>query len=533
MREVDRLSTTQCGIPSAILMENAGFQLYLELARSCRDLAKRRVAIMCGKGNNGGDGMVLARQLRMRGVKPDVYLLARCSEISGDAGLNLGILLESGCQVQEATTVEEWRAVAALLGQYQVLVDAILGTGLTKPLDGLYLQVVRDINRSDAFVLAVDIPSGMASDSTRGDRETIEADCTVTFTAPKVAHILNERQAAIGRLVIAPIGSPDRLLERPEHFLHLITPELVRSFLVPRPAAVHKGDLGHVALAAGSRGKGGAAALCSRAALRTGSGLVTALVPDAVQLLVASFQPEIMTEALPSTPDGTFAPEAADLLLDHLKSKDAAGMGPGLTIHSGTVGFVHEVVSKSTTPLVIDADALNAFQGRVDALRNLHCQPLVLTPHPGEFSRLTGLTTAEILDRNVESARAFAQERGVWLVLKGFRTLVAAPDGQVFACPRGNPGMATAGMGDVLTGVLTSLLGSYSARGWTSPEQITRAVVLGVYLHALAGDLAAGRTGAEALNAGDVVDRLGEAYRKLAERGGDQDCDYGDLPLRR
>lgn len=516
INQVDQLTSKEHGIPSSLLMENAGLHLYKTLEEYFENLDSCLITILCGKGNNGGDGIVLARHLAQCEIHPDVYLLGRVKDVSGDARVNLDAYLKSGEEITEVTDAGKWEEISEEFSRYDIIVDALLGTGIRKPLEGLYSKVVATINQSEAFVLSVDIPSGMFSDSLTGGVQTVQAAATVTFTAPKIAHILNEDQKALGELHIVPIGSPSTLLENPEYDLNLITREQIQSYLPPQEIRSHKGHFGHVALVSGSRGKSGAAVLSGSAALRTGSGLVTLCVPAAIQDVVASFRAELMTEGLPSTPQGTVASQATDHLLELLQNKDAAGIGPGLGRDRETVDLVHTVVHKATLPLLLDADALNAFEGHTKKLQNDQGQPLVLTPHPGEFSRLLGRPTQEILPQKVELARQFAQEKGVWLVLKSFRTLIAEPDGQVFVCPLGNPGMATAGMGDVLTGAITSLLGIFAARGMSTPREISQAVLTGVYLHSLAGDLAALEVGSRALTAGDVTDHLGRAYQALS-----------------
>ncbi len=516
MREVDQLSTNVLGIPSLTLMENAGFNLFLAIQESFDELEDLEIAIICGKGNNGGDGLVLARQLITRGFSPDVFLLAARTEISADAAVNLNILEKSNYPVFEITSGDEWYAAAANLGIYDIVIDAILGTGITKPLRGFYSQVVSDINETDAFVLAVDIPSGMFSDSVERPPLSIWADLTVTFTAPKVAQVLGEGIEAEGDLIVAPIGSPSELMDKPEYFLNLLTPELVSLRCLQRARSSHQGPYGHVSVRSGSCGKSGAASLSSFAALRTGSGLVTALVPEAVQGQVASGHPEVMTAGYSETDQGTFSASAAKDVLADLSGKDAAAVGPGLTTHPETIQFVHSLVRQSKIPLIIDADGLNAFSQETAQLVNEHGSPLILTPHPGEFSRLTEKPVSEILRLPVETARAFAIDHSVWLVLKNFRTLVATPDGQVFVSPTGNPGMATAGMGDVLTGVLTSAVGTSVAQGASAPEDITAAVCFGVFLHGLAGDLAVEEINENALVAGDVIEFLDAAFETLS-----------------
>lgn len=515
MHEVDRLTEVEFGIPTLLLMENAGSSLHSTLESYFEDLESELIAIICGKGNNGGDGMVLARHLTQRQIYPDVYLLGEVEEVSGDARTNLDAYLKTGEAVQEITDLEQWKEVSDGLEKYDVIVDALLGTGITKPLEGLYSEVVSTINLTQAFVLSVDIPSGMFSDSLTEGPQCVEASTTVTFSAPKIAHIFNENQEVLGELHVAPIGSPAQLLDTKEHYLNLLTGEEISLYLPQWLAKSHKGDFGHTVIVAGSRGKSGAAALSAGAALRAGAGLVTICLPQNIQDVVASFQPEVMTEGLPSTEQGTLAASATDPLLSLLEGKNAVAVGPGLGRNQETVELVHRLVRQSKVPLILDADALNAFEDKVDKLRNDHLQPLILTPHPGEFSRLVGRPTHEILPLRVELARQMAEEKGVWVVLKSFRTLIAQPDGQVFATPLGNPGMATAGMGDVLTGTIAALVGIYSAQGMSEPHHISQAVQVGVYLHGLAGDLAALEVGIQALTAGDVVAHLGQAYQKL------------------
>ena len=513
--ELDRLTSREKGIPSLLLMENAGWNLYLALRDSCPHLSDSPIAIFCGKGNNGGDGFVLARLLSQRDLTPDVYLLGKRGETKGDSDINLEILRQTRTPIREVDSEKEWASIRPTLGVYQVMVDALLGTGIQRPLEGLYRQVILDLNLCDAFKLSVDIPSGMFPDSLTASPLSMRADLTVTFTAPKLAHALNEDQEALGETRIVPIGTPDDLLERPEFYLQLITLSQAASCLLPRSAHHHKGHFGHVAIISGSRGKTGAAALAAVAALRSGSGLVTAYCPEMVQSWVASSQPEVMTQGLPCTAEGTITFESLYPLLDFLADKDAAGVGPGLSTQESTIRLVQAVVREAQVPLVLDADALNAFQGSTDRLVNEHDQPLILTPHPGEFARLINRSTPEILENRVELAREFAQEQRLWLVLKGFRTLLALPSGEVFVCPLGNPGMATAGMGDVLTGVLTSIVGLYSCRKKTSHQDISAAALLGVYLHALAGDLAVETLHPQTLLASDVIASLGEAYHQL------------------
>lgn len=519
MAEVDRLSCDEFHLSGEILMENAGFGLYLTLAEYFEEeLEQLSVAVLCGGGNNGGDGLVLARHLFDRDVSATTFLFAASGELQGDAKSNFQRLQSRGSPIVKVTTLQDWDEVRGRIGAFDILVDALLGTGANRPLEkgSLLGTVVEDINRSPAWTLGVDIPSGMISDSLRGGSLTVKADATVTFTAPKIAHVLNQDLDALGDLHVVPIGSPRSLLDgNPDHFLELITLEKAAGALPARATSAHKGSFGHAAVLAGSRGKSGAACLCARAAIRSGTGLVTALPPQDIRSEIAVQIPEVMTLGLPSTPGGGFSKESLDPALSFLEGKSAAVLGPGIGLDSGTVSFVQGLVESSPVPLVLDADAINAFSRKLGKLSNRLGQPLILTPHPGEFARLLDRAAGEIPPDAIELSRRFAQEREVWLVLKGFRTLVAAPDGRVFACPLGNPGMATAGMGDALAGLLAGLISWKAQDKGPQAESVTDALCLGVFLHSLAGDIAEERIGPEALNAGDVIDTFGDAFQLL------------------
>lgn len=521
MRELDRKTIEETGIPGIILMENAGIQLFNYLNNEFDEIEDKKITIICGKGNNGGDGMVLARQLAMRGNFPEVVLLARADDIGGDAGMNLQILANMDIPLIEVTTEEEWLELLGEIDDSDIVVDAMLGTGIDKDLKGLYAEVARGLNSLGAFILSVDIPSGMFSDRVQASPLAVEADATVTFTAPKIAHILNRNLSAVGRLSVVPIGTPDELmleLEAAGSAPRLLTEDVLASLLVPRPDASYKGSYGHVVIAAGSRGKSGAAVLSSEAALKAGCGLVTALVPEGIQDRVAVHLPEIMTEGMPETDTGSLAFESADPALLFTVNRDSAAIGPGLTTNPETVEVVYELVRRLSIPAVIDADGLNAIASNLDLLQERDHPPLVLTPHPGEFSRLSGLDREIIMRNPIQTAADFAQRYGIWLVLKDFRVIVASPDGSVTVSPFGNPGMATAGMGDVLTGILASTLGQYAASGMLEGQGgITEAICLGVGIHGLAGDLASLEVGFESLTAGDVIDSLQDAFSYLEE----------------
>ncbi len=520
MNEIDRLSSERFGVAGLILMENAGFQLFRELERHFAGrLRQQRVAVFCGRGNNGGDGFVLARLLDQHGVETAVYLLGAASDPSGDSRVNLEAWVKSGRGVHELDE-ETWESVTPTLGRFSVVVDALLGTGLRRPLGGLFARVVEELNRRDWFRLAVDIPSGMGADSLEKPQLCFRADLTVTFAAPQPAHFLNPAQECLGEIRVAPIGIPRQLLDSDQWKVSVITRDLARRGLPPRLTDSHKGSYGHVAVVAGSRGKPGAAALASWAALRAGSGLVTCFTSRSAQGVVATCHPEIMTEPLAESDEGALALPDSSGTIEQLSSRDTVAVGPGLGLAAETVAFVLKILVSLEVPVVLDADGINALEGQPEKLRGNLSRPLILTPHPREFSRLSGVPTAEIRSNRLQIAPRFSQDHQVWLVLKDYRTIIATPDGKTLVCPLGNPGMATAGSGDVLTGIIAALTGACWAGGRRSERDLTHSVAAGVYLHSLAGDAAA-RTGSmNSLTATSILDSLGQAFSDLERCSG-------------
>lgn len=516
MRRVDELSTNVYGIPSLLLMENAAAQVVSVLRARRKELDSERIAIVCGKGNNGGDGMAVARQLLLHDIHPDVYLLASSEEISGDARVNFNILraLEPSEPV-ELPDEKSWHEYLPLADGYDVIIDALLGTGLSRPVAGYLGRVIDEINASDAFICSIDLPSGMIADAASGGAPTVHADLTVTFTAPKIAQILGRDYGLTGELVIVPIGSPAALVEAREHRLHLLSADDVRRLLPPRPAHSHKGDYGHILVVAGSQGKAGAAALAGMAALRGGAGLVTVATPKSSLPVVASFYPQLMTHPLAETARGAVAATAAKPLLKLLSSFDAMVLGPGLGTDDETVEFVQRVIEESELPTVLDADGINAFAAKTELLIGHGNPSVVLTPHPGELSRLLGESTEQLLENRLDVALEFAKLYQKHLVLKGHRSLVAAPDGDVFVNVTGNAGMATAGTGDVLSGLIAALLGRRPGRDATQPPVLARAISAAVYLHGRAGDLARQDMGEESMTAADLLDYLSDAFDEL------------------
>lgn len=512
MQSVDRATTEIYGVPSQTLMENAGRSVVAFLRQRFSPIEAQEIVILCGKGNNGGDGMVVARMLRELGVQPRVLLLGDPQGLRGDAELNYRRLAEAGLPLAIPDHAS-WEEIKAKLGNPSLVIDAILGTGLSKPLGGFLLEVVKDIAGvcPRAKVVAIDLPTGIAADSGELIGECVRADASVTFTAPKLAHVFPPACEQVGEWVVRPIGTPpEALLDNPDFFLNALEPHDLEWLVKPRRLESHKGNFGHVLVIGGSVGKTGAAAMAAKAALRAGAGLVTVATPRSALPVVASLSMEIMTEPLPETGSGTISLRAIkDGLLDTLvKGKSVLAVGPGMGREPETMELAREAVNRYDLPVVLDADGLNAFDGCVKVLLTAD-RVRVLTPHPGEMGRLAGEKTSEIVARRLDIARRFAQEFGVQLVLKGFRTLTAAPDGQVWVNLTGNPGMATGGSGDVLTGIVAALLAQYPDR---SPTEVTAAAV---YLHGLAGDVAARELGEAAMIAGDILDSLPGSYRAL------------------
>ncbi len=515
MQRVDQLTTERFGVPSLTLMENAGRRVVEFLAARFAPLAEQRMVVLCGKGNNGGDGLVVARLLRGQGLHPRVLLFADPTGLRGDAAANYARLDSSGPPeiIPDHTT---WQTIAGSLTNTTLFVDALLGTGLAKPLEGFLLEVVRDINTRfpAARVVAVDLPSGISADSGELIGEHLRADFSVTFTAPKIAHVFPPACERVGEWVVEQIGTPtEALASDPSLSLNYACPQDVAWIGKPRAAGANKGNFGHVLILAGSVGKTGAAALAARAALRAGAGLVTVATPKSALPIVATLGMEYMTEALPETEKGAISLRALEAgHLDRLMvGKTVLAVGPGIGAHPETAEFVRTVVNKYSLPLVLDADGLNAFAGHMETFRQ-DVRPAgstVFTPHPGEMARLTGKTVGEIQSRRVTVARDFSHQFGVTLVLKGFRTLVASPDGQVWVNPTGNPGMAKGGTGDVLTGLTAGLLAQFPA------HPVGEVVAAAVYLHGLAGDLAAAELGQHSMLAGDLVEKIPAAYKEL------------------
>ena len=502
MRAIDRASSERFGVPSLALMENAGSAV---AAFVLGDFPQaRRVGVVCGKGNNGGDGFVAARKLAEAGREVLLLLLCDPGELRGDAQ---AMFRKVPLKPLLARSAEEFSSPAAqAVFDCDVLLDAVLGTGFRPPVTGLYVKAIDRFAQARAPIVAVDIPSGLDADAMAGAPSAgpvVPACATVTFTAPRPAHVFSPKVKGV--VVVAPIGSPEEVIQS-ELKLELITPHDIPELAAPRPRDSHKGMYGHVLVIGGSLGKAGAAAMAGMAALRSGTGLVTVATAQSVLPTVASFAPELMTEALPETEQGTISLRARNSgrLEGIMKGMTVLAVGPGISRQAETAELVRELVKTSPLPMVLDADGLNAFEGLAQELSG---RPLVITPHPGEMSRLAQLSTTQVQQNRLGVAREFAARHGITTVLKGNRTLVAQADGKVWVNPTGNPGMASGGMGDILTGMVAGMLAQ-------STHAIT-AVLAAVYLHGLAGDVACERTGEQSLVATDLLAALPEAFRRV------------------
>ena len=509
MREADRRTIHEIGIPSIVLMENAGRQAVAAMEAAFDDLTTSRIAVLCGRGSNGGDGFVVARTLIQRGVETAVFLIGSVSDVQGDARTNIEVLGRIGLTVVEITNAQEWELHFSEISECDVIVDAMLGTGFHGELTGLLQTVVADVNELGVPVVAIDLPTGVSADSAELDGEAIEASMTVTLAAPKIPLVFPPADTHAGDLVIADIGIPYPVIDELEGpHLELLTRERMREIVPARAADSHKGDFGRVLIVAGSIGRTGAAHLAALGALRSGAGLVTVATPRSCLGILAAMGSEYMTEPLDETPSGAVHFAALDRLFE--LDADVIAVGPGIGRDPGTVAFVHGLLERAGVPVVIDADALNAFVGEPDRLTGRDGVDVIVTPHPGEMGRLLGVAIESVQHDRLGHARRFASAHKAHVVLKGHRTIVANPEGRTFVNLTGNPGMATGGTGDLLTGMIAA---------WVAQLLDAEAACnLAVYLHGSAGDMAAAESGDVALIASDIGTRLGPALQELLGR---------------
>jgi ADP-dependent NAD(P)H-hydrate dehydratase / NAD(P)H-hydrate epimerase len=502
MRAIDRATSARFGVPALTLMENAGTAVATHVLE--RYPAAKKIAVFCGKGNNGGDGFVAARKLHEAGKTVHIILLADSADLRGDAAAMFAKLPIIALVARSSEELKSDRVQAALSAD--LYLDAILGTGFKPPVSGLYADAIAILNAGKTPVVAVDIPSGADADAMTPQQGTIaRADSIVTFTAPRPAHVFS--QLTKGLTIVADIGSPDQAIAPSSLKLHVITPQLFDSVLAARQVDSNKGLYGHVVVIGGALGKAGAAAMAGMAALRSGAGLSTVLTPKSVLPTVAGFHPELMTEPLPETELGTIATQAGDRITEVIRgiATPTLAIGPGISRMPETSALVRSLVTRFKSPMVVDADGLNAFQGQTGELNGAD-RSLVITPHPGEMARLAGCSTAEVQKDRLGVARKFASEHKLIVVLKGYRTIVTAGE-DAWINMTGNPGMATGGTGDILTGMVAGFVAQ-------NPKNVFVAVCAAVHLHGLAGDVARESKGELSLVATDLLDALPEAIRR-------------------
>ena len=509
MASVDRRAIQEEGVPGLDLMERAGENVFEGVCGLLGTAEGKTVAVVCGKGNNGGDGLVVARLLHKHGAKPEVFLLAKRDQPAGDAKTNLERVLDLGVTVHEVLSDGDLTAMADSLGKSDAVVDAVFGTGLQGQVRGLARRAIEAINASARPVLAVDLPSGLDTDNGQILGACVKANATVTFGLPKIGHVFYPGRTQCGTVTVSDIGFPAHVIDDLDANIHLSTPRQVACLLPEREPTVHKGECGRVVLVAGSVGMTGAAALAAEATLKSGAGLAILAVPASLNDILEVKLTEVMTSPLPEVRKRRcLSLRAVGQIRSLLGDADVLAIGPGLGRHPETQELVRRIVAEASLPTVIDADALYALGQPAESLSKKDCD-IVLTPHVGEFSKLSGLPVADVLARPRESALDFAHQASVTVMLKNAPSMVATAAGELFVNPTGNPGLATAGAGDVLTGIIAGLM----AQGLSGQHAAT----LGVYLHGWAADLAKSTKGEMGLVAGDVLRAVPAAIREVSE----------------
>lgn len=496
IKEIDRMAVEKYGIPELVLMENAGRAVANVVQREFPD--RGSIAVFCGGGNNGGDGFVAARHLISAGKKVTTYLLKNKNEYSGSARINLDSLSKI------SKDVKRLRSNFSNYQKSELVVDSIFGTGLKREIKGPYRKIIETINSLETPKVAVDLPSGIDADKGIPLGAAVTADVTVTFVCPKLGISTYPGLDHCGKIYVAGISTPKAVEDKIS--CELITFEKCRSVIRKRPADTHKGSYGHTLIIAGSSGKTGAAALCAHASVRSGSGLVTVGVPGSIAGSVDEKLTEAMSVSFKDEGRGFFSESSLKQATSALSSKTSLAVGPGMSVNQDTEKFLLKILKESHVPVVADADAVNIIAENKNLLKKLKV-PVVLTPHPGEMARLVGKAPGEIQLSRAEHAEKFAVSHGCYVVLKGARSVVAAPDGRVFINPTGNPGMSSGGMGDVLTGVISGLISQKY-----SPLQ---ACVLGTFVHGLSGDIASKEKGPSGITATDVADSVPRALKQV------------------
>ncbi len=505
MQAIDQRAIEEYGIPGCLLMENAGRGVVQALQQKFPDLAHQKIQVVAGKGNNGGDGFVVARHLHNLGADVEITLLGKRADTKNDARLNADIAFKMGIPLKEIQE-KNLNATDHRLRHADLVVDALFGTGLTRPATGVYEKMINKINELSRYVVAVDLPSGVESDTGQLIGSHVRAHLTLALALKKRSHLLFPAAGIMGEVRVIDISIPPAAVEAQSIRVQVPEEKDLAAWFPPRAGDAHKGTYGHVLVVAGSRGKGGAAGLTAWGGLRAGCGLVTLALPESCERVLQNQPLEVMTVPLPETDQGVLGPAALDLLLKQAEGKSVIALGPGLSTDPDTRQLLKLFLPEVRCPLVIDADGLNCLAQSKGLLGEIQTEK-ILTPHPKEMSRISGWSTLEIQENRVELASRFARDQGVILILKGARTIIALPGGSTYINPTGNPGMATGGSGDVLTGILAG----FRAQGLNGMQ----AAIAGTYLHALAGDLYARDQGEISLTASDLLAAFPRAMKTI------------------
>jgi len=500
MQELDRKAIEIYRIPGIVLMENAGRGAAEVICNAFPDLQKKRIAIIAGKGNNGGDGFVIGRHLLNKGISIKVFLLTESKSLRGDAETNYQIFSRMKGEVISIPSSKDYQKVKKDLEKFDLLIDGIFGTGLDAEVRGYYREVIDHLNTLKKPIIAIDIPSGLAANTGKPLGTAIRASLTITFGLPKVGHLISPGIDYVGEVKVIDIGIPKSLVDEEKIQTYLLEEEEIRKWLsIHRRLDTHKGDYGHLLVIAGSVGKTGAAAMACEAALRMGAGLVTLAIPKSLNAIMEMKLTEVMTEPLPETPKQTLSLRAFNSLLRLCEKKRAVIIGPGIGTFKETQSLILKLIKTLDIPIILDADGLTALSTQPKTIPAAN-RFLILTPHPGEMARLINSTAKEVQEDRIGVSRNFSQSHDVHLVLKGFRTLIATPKGEVFINPTGNPGMASGGTGDVLTGMIGGLI----CQGF----DILTSLQISVYLHGLSGDKVAQTVGEKSLVATDIIEKI-------------------------
>ncbi len=506
MKELDGEAINTIGIPSIVLMENAsqGAANFFAREFSIKD-GYRNIFVFAGIGNNGGDGIAVGRILHQKGYQVQFFLFSSPKNLNPDPKINFDIIKNLNLNytiLQNETQLEEtFNGLKHYNKNEIVIIDAIFGIGINKPLkEGIYSRAIRLIDESGFKVASIDIPSGLSETFLPEEGVHVHADITATFQCLKIAHLHPDGNKYCGKIAIIDIGIPQERMNRGKFYIDIITPEAFKELLKKREPDAHKGDFGHGLTVAGSVDKPGAGILSSFALLKSGAGLCTAAVCYENRTTAVNAHPEIMTLIYKGKED----------LLPALESFNTILAGPGMGNNSKTFDMVSLLIKKTQVPLVLDADALNVLQKDKKLLEQPRHHPIIITPHPGEFSRLTGRTVSETRKDRIGFTREFARQYKVYVILKGHHTLIATPGGQVYVNPTGNPGMATAGSGDVLSGMITGMISQFIKK-----HTIDTILQAAVFIHGYAGDLAAQKKGEICLTAADIIDFTPDAFLAL------------------